>query len=176
MRGFWGMVKAKRETFPLSVRTVHGMLRHMPRRPLFYLGADHAGFALKEAVKSLLTKKKIPFIDLSPTLIPNDDYPLVGKRVADQITTSKDAQGILVCGSGMGIAIAANRVQGVRATVIQEPRAAVLARSEDHANVLVLGGRVLSLKQLPAILDAWLATKPSRQARHVRRAQELDTL
>lgn len=148
----------------------------MPRRPLFYLGADHAGFALKEALKALLERSKIEFEDLSPHFTPKDDYPLIGALLAKRVAVTEDAQGILICGSGMGIAMAANRITGIRAAVIHEPKEAILARSEDHANVLVLGGRVLSAKKLPAILEAWITTKPNRSARYVRRAHELDVL
>ena len=152
------------------------MISHMPRRPLFYLGADHAGFALKEALKPLLQRYGVEIEDLSPTFMPKDDYPLIGGTVARHVVNNDQTQGILVCGSGIGIAIAANRVRGVRAAVVHDADDAIRARSEDHANILVLGGRVLSAKKLPAILEAWLKTKPSKATRHVRRAFELDLL
>ena len=149
---------------------------YMPRVSLFYLGADHAGFALKEAVKALLDAHKIPFEDLSPRLIPKDDYPMIGALVAKRVTKTEGSQGILCCGSGMGIAMAANRFRGIRAAVIQTPEDAVLAREHNHANILALGGRLLTPSKLSAILTAWLRTKPSRAARHLRRIQTLDTL
>ena len=149
---------------------------HMPRAPLFYLGADHAGFALKEAVKALLNAQKIPFEDLSPDLIPSDDYPVIGALVAKRVAKNQGSQGVLCCGSGMGIAMAANRFRKVRAAVIHTPEDAVLAREHNHANILALGGRILTPSKLSSILAAWLKTKPSRAARHLRRIQTLDTL
>lgn len=149
---------------------------HMSRTSPFYLGADHAGFALKEAIKPLLTLRKIRFEDLSPSLIPTDDYPVVGALVAKRIAKEKNTQGILFCGSGIGIAMAANRIRGARAAVVQTTEDALLAREHNHANILVLGGRMLTPKKLAPLLDAWLQAKPSRITRHLRRIQLLDTL
>jgi ribose 5-phosphate isomerase B len=148
----------------------------MPRRPLFYLGADHAGFALKETLKDLLTRYKVAYEDLSPVLVENDDYPQVGKQVAKKVLATPDAQGVLFCGTGMGIAMAANRFRGIRAAVAQTAEDAAMAREHNHANILVLGGRTLTAKRLTPILEAWLKTKPSRASRHIRRVSELDTL
>lgn len=148
----------------------------MLKTPLFFLGADHAGFALKEALETLLDKKGISYVDVCARLDPKDDYPLIGAEVAKNVAATQDAQGIILCGTGIGIAMAANRIIGARAVVAQNPEDAKIGRAHNHANILALGGRTLSAKKLPAILEAWLKTKPDKAARHLRRVNQLDSL
>ena len=152
------------------------MLSTMPATPLLYLAADHAGFALKETVKQVLLLKGVQVEDLTPVLNEQDDYPLVGVQAAKKMLSTKNSQAVILCGTGFGIAIAANRVVGARAVVAQQPEDAQMARSHNHANILALGGRTLSPRKVPAILEAWLNTPPDKAARHTRRVRELDEL
>ncbi len=142
------------------------------------LGADHAGFELKEVLKKFLIEKGWDINDVSPNLIEGDDYPLIAKKVA-QLVTSRSAQAdgtlaLLVCGSGMGMDIAANRVKGARAIVARNEEEARSSRRDDFANILVLGGRITNAARAKRILQAWLKTPPSKAIRHIRRVQELD--
>ena len=146
----------------------------MTEKPLILLGADHAGFALKEEVKTYLLSQGLKVEDLSPTLVPGDDYPLIAKAVAKRIAASKNAAGILFCGSGIGMDIAANRVRGARAAVARNIKEAKLSRTDDFANILVLGSMITPSASAKLITSAWLATPYSKAKRHVRRVKELD--
>ena len=149
----------------------------MPKTTSLYLGADHAGFTLKEILKSRLTKQKSNVVvDVSPDLIEGDDYPLTAQKVASAIRHDPDAIGILVCGTGHGMDVAANRFRGVRAIVARTENDAKLAREHNHANVLVLGGRVTKPALAKKIVTVFLKTKPSKAERHARRVKQLDAI
>lgn len=137
------------------------------------LGADHAGFALKERLKKVLIAQDHPVYDLTPDFKEGDDYPPIAHAMAKTVTES-GVEGVLVCGTGLGMDIAANRHSGVRATVVRDVRDAKLAREHNHANILILGGRLTKPAEAVKILNAWLTTKPSRDARHLRRIKQLD--
>ncbi|HVM90547.1 MAG TPA: RpiB/LacA/LacB family sugar-phosphate isomerase [Verrucomicrobiae bacterium] len=143
----------------------------MPTKPTLYLGADHAGFKLKETLKASLNERTL---DLSPVFKEGDDYPLAAKKVAMAIQQDANGLGILVCGSGLGMDIAANRMKGVRAIVARTTQDAKLGREHNHANILVLGGRVTKPALAKKIVAAFLKAKPSKEARHVRRVKQLD--
>ena len=137
------------------------------------LGADHAGFELKEALKEHLTKKGMAVHDLSPEFVAGDDYPIVAKNTAKEVVATNQPA-ILICGSGHGMATAANRLRGARAAVIRSVAEAKYSRQHGHANILALGGSFTSAALAKKILDTWLATPYSKEARHVRRVKELD--
>lgn len=143
-----------------------------------FLGADHAGYRLKEHLKTVLERRGFPIKDLSPTFVAGDDYPVVAKKLAKLVATSHKPQaprfGILVCGSGLGMDIAANRTKGVRAVVVRDVKEAKLSREHNGSNVLVLGAWITKLAVAERILDAWLKAKPSTAARHLRRVKQLD--
>ncbi len=139
------------------------------------IGSDHAGFELKQALLPLLAAQNLTIEDVSPTLIPSDDYPAIADTVSQKIAEADgQAWGVLVCGSGIGISIAANRHPEIRAAVVRDAEDARLARQDNHANVLTLGGRRTSPQALPDILNAWLNTEPSNEERHVRRVAQLN--
>lgn len=142
---------------------------------MIYLGADHAGFKLKESLKEALTKAKVLVCDLSPHLVKGDDYPLAAKKVSLAILHEAGSLGLLVCGTGQGMDIAANRYRGVRAIVARTEEEAKLSREHNHANILVLGGWVTKPVLAKKIVMKFLKTKPSKLERHVRRVKELDT-
>ncbi len=144
--------------------------------PTYLLGSDHAGFLLKERLRKLLLARRIRFEDLSPDMQDGDDYPDVAQRMAKHVAKHPEAHGILVCGSGFGMEIAANRFRGVRAVVARTAEEAHLAREHNHANILVFGERFTSPAQAEHILTAWMEASPSLAQRHVRRIHKLDAL
>jgi ribose 5-phosphate isomerase B len=138
------------------------------------LGSDHAGFKLKEILKRYLQKQGHPVRDLSPKLTAGDDYPLVAKRAAKVVAKDAHTQAILVCGTGLGMDIAANRTKGVRAVVVRNIKEAKLSREHNHSNILVLGEWLTPQAVAKKIVDVWLKTPYSTATRHVRRVRQLD--
>ncbi len=138
------------------------------------LAADHAGFALKEILKPFLKKRGLIVHDLTPTFVAGDDYPPIAKKTARLVAKEKNGQAILLCGSGYGMDIAANRVKGVRAIVARTIEDAFLARRDDHSNILVLGGRITKPTLAKKILQTWLSTPYSRIPRYGRRVKQID--
>ncbi|MCI0479516.1 RpiB/LacA/LacB family sugar-phosphate isomerase [Candidatus Uhrbacteria bacterium] len=138
-----------------------------------HLGADHAGFALKEKVKADLMRRGFDVRDATPRFKDGDDYPLVGTKVAKAVATDPKARGILVCGSGVGVAIAANRVKGARAVDGHSPAEVKLAREHNDANVLTLSGWSLKPATAAKLVDAFLSTPFSTAVRHRRRVKQL---
>lgn len=109
------------------------------------IGADHAGFDVKEKIKRLLDKKNIKYEDIgAKTFNETDDYPDYAKIAAKKVAKDKDSKGILVCGTGVGICIAANKVKGARAVAAYDAYTAKMSRSHNDANVLCLRGRKFS--------------------------------
>lgn len=142
-------------------------------KPVIFIGADHAGFALKEHLKKKLDAKKYTLVDLSPTFKAGDDYPKHGFRVARHVAKMKDARGILVCGSGVGVSIAANRVKGARAFDAYDGRTTKLAREHNDANIIALSGWHQNATTAKKMVDLFLKTKFSSAPRHHRRVKQL---
>ena len=134
------------------------------------LGSDHAGFWLKEEIRRHLDHKNIAWIDLGPSkLKTTDDYPDYAKRVAQFVAKKKDSMGILVCSTGFGMAMAANKVKGIRAANVESTEGARLARRHNNANIICLGSRFLKQSTSKNIVDVFLREKFDGGARHVRR-------
>lgn len=112
--------------------------------------------------------------DFSLEYIPGDDYPQYAKEVAKAVQKKKGSLGLLVCGTGHGMEIAADRFKGVRAFVARSERDAILARQHNHANVLVLGGWITKGAKAKKIVRSWLKARPSTAARHIRRVKQID--
>jgi ribose 5-phosphate isomerase B len=123
------------------------------------LGADHAGFELKEQIKRYLTEQGIAVDDHGTTSPQSVDYPDYAFFVAEQVAAGKAQFGVLVCGSGIGMSIAANKVRGIRAAHVTSEIEAQLSREHNDANVLALGGRVLDEGTARKIVDRWLSTQ-----------------
>ncbi|MBS3123274.1 RpiB/LacA/LacB family sugar-phosphate isomerase [Candidatus Woesearchaeota archaeon] len=141
-----------------------------------YIGADHAGFELKEKLKNYL-KKKYNIIDLgNKKLEVNDDYPVFGRRVALKVAKDKKSLGILICGSGAGVCIAANKIKSIRAAVAEHIKDAFLARKDDDVNVLCLGGRNTKFQSAKKIVDKFLETKFEAVKKRIRRLNEIKKL
>lgn len=146
----------------------------MSTKASLYLGADHAGFKLKEALKGLIDGKRYTVHDLSPRFEDGDDYPLPAKKVSQAVLDDQGSLGLLVCGTGHGMEIAANRFKGIRAVVLRDAKDAKLAREHNHANIMVFGGWVIKPAMAKKIVQMFLKTKPSTHPRHTRRIKQLD--
>lgn len=144
--------------------------------PVIYLAADHRGHALKERVEAYLREKEVVTVDLTPRLKEGDDYTDIAQVLADAMRESPEARGVLACGSGAGIAIAANRFRGIRATLGLDPAQVKASRSDDDVNVLVLAADFESDDDVHAQLDAFMSAPFEDNERHVRRVRELDRL
>lgn len=140
---------------------------------MLFIAADHAGFALKEKLKRTLLKQKHIVHDLTPTFLDGDDYPEHGFAVAEAVRHHPEARGILICKSGVGITIAANRRDGVRALVAHTPAEAQLAREEDDANIIAFSGKWTKEAAALRILKTFFETPFSRAQRHRRRVKQL---
>ena len=138
------------------------------------IGADHAGFALKEKLKLELEKLGFGVEDVGTRSSDSVDYPDFAHQVADRVEQGTAQRGVLLCGTGLGMSYAANRHHGVRAAVAWTPEIARLAREHNDANVLVLPARFLSDAQGLEILRTWLAT-PFEGGRHQRRVDKIET-
>ncbi len=138
------------------------------------VGADHAGFKLKEAVKRYLINAGFIVDDVTPEYRDGDDYPAVARVVAKQVIAKGD-RGVLICDSGAGMSIAANRFRGVRAAVCYSEFMARHARTDNDSNILCLGQEITSFSQAKKIVDVWLSTPFSKAARHKRRIKQLDS-
>jgi ribose 5-phosphate isomerase B len=138
-----------------------------------YLGADHAGWKLKEALKPKLRKLGISIQDLTPAFMPGDDYPWIAESVAKKVVKQKTSMGLLLCGSGVGMAIAANRIKGARAVEGYAVHQVKLSRQHNDANVLTVGNWHTKPADALKLIKAFLSTKASTAERHKRRVKQL---
>jgi ribose 5-phosphate isomerase B len=137
------------------------------------LGSDHAGFELKEKVKKALERLGVPYEDVGTHGPESVDYPDYAHRVAGAVAEGRYARGIVVCGTGLGVSMAANRHRGVRAAVAYDEETARLSREHNDANVLALGGRSLDHALAERILEVWLKT-PFAGGRHALRVEKIE--
>jgi ribose 5-phosphate isomerase B len=122
------------------------------------LGADHAGYVLKESVKEFLNSNKIDYKDYGTFKMDSCDYPEYAYKVGQAIINQEADLGILICGTGIGMCITANKIKGIRAANVHDLKTAKLSRLHNDANVLCLGGRLLEEKKALPIVDTWLNT------------------
>ncbi len=144
-----------------------------------YIDADHNGFELKQALISDLSRSGYEVIDVGDReQNPADDFPLAAGRVAHELLASggKDAKGILICGSGQGVCMAANRFKGIRASLCWDNRGAKAARNDDDSNVLCLPARMVEIEKAKTITQVWLTTPFADAPRFKRRITQLDEL
>lgn len=141
---------------------------------MLYLGSDHAGFELKENIKRFLEEQKIKYEDMGTNSIEPVDYPQFANLVAEKVAGNPDNKGILFCRSGQGMAIAANRHQGIRAALAWSPEVAAESRKDNDSNILSLPAGYISADDAANIVQAWLDTPFSSKARHSRRIAEID--
>jgi len=147
---------------------------YLPGMPIpILLGADHAGFELKERLKKTLERLGVAYQDLGTHSTLPVDYADFAHPVAERVGRGESERGLLVCGSGQGMAMTANRHRGVRAALPCDEESARISREHNDANVLALGGRTLDHALAERILEVWLAT-PFAGGRHERRVRKID--
>lgn len=145
---------------------------------MIYIGADHGGYKLKEQIKKFLTKKKLEFVDVgAKKLKAGDDYPDYAKLVAKKVSQNPLRNvGILICRSGQGVCIVANKFTHVRAALVWNTKEAEMSRKDDMTNVLCLPSDYITEKDAQAITDVWLKTSYSTEVRHMRRVKKISDL
>jgi ribose 5-phosphate isomerase B len=145
---------------------------------MLYIGADHRGFKLKESLKEFLARKRLRFLDLGNTHYhKTDDYTDIGYIVAKKVGEKPNTnQGILICGSGIGICIVANKVKGVRAGLAVLPKLAKKGKEDDDMNVLCLASDLHNLAEAKKIISVWLKAKFKKEKRYVRRVKEIEKI
>ena len=144
-------------------------------KPLFKkisLSSDHAGFTLKENIKKFLVKNKIKVIDLGPKNNKSVDYPDYAKKVARNVSSKKSNMGILVCGSGTGMAMSANKFKKIRAVVCYNKVSTRLSRQHNNANIMALGARLTKKTDAIKLVNVFLNTK-FEGGRHLRRVNKV---
>lgn len=139
------------------------------------LGSDHAGFELKEDLRAYLAEQKVEVIDLGVYNEKPVDYPDIGASVAQKVSRGEVGRGILICGSGIGMSIVANRFPGVRAALCHDLYTARISREHNDANLLILGGRLIGKGLAREILKVWLETG-FQGGRHQRRLEKIKAL
>lgn len=142
-----------------------------------YLGADHAGWELKEEIKASLLKEGYKVVDMgNENLVADDDYPDFGHAVAMRVASEEGARGIVACGNAQGICIVANKVKGIRAATGFEKEAARTARTDDDSNILCLPGRFMKPGEAIDVVKTWLETPFSNEERHIRRLKKVEEI
>ena len=142
---------------------------------MIYIGSDHAGLALKQEIKKHLDSKAQKCVDLGVFAVePPADYPDIAQEVAEKVRENQGAVGILVCGTGVGMCMAANKISGIRAAVCESGQTVELSRKHNNANVLCLGGRVLKPEIAVEFVDIFLNTPFETEERHVRRVEKIE--
>ncbi len=133
------------------------------------LGCDHGGLELKNTIIKYLEKNNIEFKDYGTYTPDSVDYPVYAKKVAHAVADGECEKGILICGTGIGISIAANKVKGIRAALCHDVASARLTRLHNDSNILCMGGRIIGPEHALAVAEAWLGTEFSGDERHKRR-------
>jgi len=136
------------------------------------IASDHAGYALKEIIKDFLINKGISVIDLGTFSIDSVDYPDYAKKVAKRVVLKKSDLGILICGSGTGMAITANKFKGIRAAQCYNKSSTILSRQHNNANVICLGARILKKNEAFKLVSYFLNTK-FEVGRHQKRINKI---
>ena len=136
------------------------------------IASDHGGFKLKEAIKDLLINKNISIFDLGPFENKTVDYPDYAKKLANRIKAKKSDIGILVCGSGTGMAISANKIKSIRAAVCYNTKSTRLSRQHNNANIITLGARLTKKSLSLKLVEIFLKTK-FEGGRHLKRINKI---
>ncbi|MHB8231407.1 MAG: ribose 5-phosphate isomerase B [bacterium] len=144
---------------------------------MIFLGSDHAGFELKESIKKHLNEKGIEYLDAGTDSLKSVDYPDYALKVAEKvkINNDKNSFGILVCGTGIGMSIAANKVAGIRAALIHDEYTAELAKAHNNANIVTLGGRTTTPTEAARYIDKFMSSK-YEDGRHENRIAKINSI
>ena len=138
------------------------------------LGNDQAGYGLKQEVIKYLEEKNLPYKDFGSYSEDSVDYPVYAKKVAHAVADGECEKGILICGTGIGISIAANKVKGIRAALCHDTFSAQATREHNDANIVAMGARVIGPGLAVKIVDTFLNTPFSNDERHVRRIAQIE--
>jgi len=139
------------------------------------IGSDHGGYELKENIKTYLQSKDIDFVDFGTHSTASVDYPDYAKKVGEAVTKEPFDFGIVICGTGIGISIAANKIKGVRAALVYDDMTAKLAKEHNHANVIALGGRTTPIDKAISIIDTFMsATEEERHQTRINKIKEIE--
>jgi ribose 5-phosphate isomerase B len=141
----------------------------------YFIGSDHAGINFKTFVKELFEKSGHEVIDIGPFTKDRVDYPDFAVKVCEQVLANENSKGVLICGSGIGMSIAANKFDGIRAALCHNEYSAVMARQHNDANVLCLGEKVSGTGMVEAIVNAW-NTNSFKGGRHTHRVEKINVL
>ncbi len=137
------------------------------------MGSDHAGYAMKEKVKAFFQDRGIAVEDVGTYSEESVDYTDFGKKVARKVSDGTFERGVLICGTGLGMSMVANRFRGVRAALVNDLFSAIMSRRHNDANILVMGGRLVGDTLALQLVDTWLET-PFEGGRHKRRLEKMD--
>lgn len=138
------------------------------------IASDHAGFELKEKIKQLL--KQYTWKDIGPMSLDRVDYPDFAEKLSREVAFNPGSLGILACGSGIGMSIAANKVNGIRAALVENPVAARLAKEHNDANILCIGSRFVAPEYASEIIEAFIKTPFTKDDRHQKRIDKIAAL
>ncbi|MHA1988726.1 MAG: ribose 5-phosphate isomerase B [Promethearchaeota archaeon] len=138
------------------------------------IGSDHGGFKLKETIKEYIKELGYNIEDLGTNSTESVDYPVYAKKVAEEVKKDKDKLGILMCGTGLGMCMTANKFKGIRAALCYNESSAKLAKQHNNANILCLGGREFKEELAKKITKIFLETPFSNEERHKRRIKEIE--
>ena len=141
----------------------------------YFLGTDHAGIKVRDFIVEYFAKRGIELVDLSPRSEERVDYPDFAKKVCTQVLQNPDSRGILVCGSGIGMSISANRFKGIRAGLCTDAYMAKMTRAHNDANILCMGERISGLGEIESILEAFVDTE-FEGGRHQIRIQKIEEI
>ena len=139
-----------------------------------YIGSDHAGFEAKSELKKFIEEKGYEVTDLGCFSADPCDYPDIAREVSEKVLEVEGARGVLICGTGIGMSIAANRLFGIRAVLATDKHYAEMGRNHNDANVLAMGARTTNIDNMKAIFETFMATEFAGEERHLRRVRKLD--
>jgi len=139
-----------------------------------YIGSDHAGYSMKNSLKEYLIGEGHDVVDVGAFSEDSVDYPDIAREVSEKVLENPGAFGVLVCGTGIGMQMTANKLKGIRATVATNENMAEMSRKHNDANVITLGGRTTELELAKKIIDKFLATEFENEERHVRRVRKME--
>ena len=138
------------------------------------IGNDHAGVKMKEDITAYLQEKGIEVINFGTDSEESCDYPIYGRRVGEAVASGKADAGVLICGTGIGISIAANKIKGIRAAVANDPVSARFTKMHNNANIIAFGARIIGIETAKAIIDAWLDAEFDPKEKYIRRVNMLN--
>lgn len=141
-----------------------------------YIGSDHRGFNLKQEIILYLQNLNVQVVDCGNTVYDaDDDYPDYASEVAKRVVADNNSLGIVICGTGVGVSIVANKISGARAALLDSIETTAIARAHNHINILALSS-ALPVEYIPDIVGTFIETEPSYQDRHIRRVSKITEL